>query len=164
MRGFYDCLKARDISKYRNGRDWAAARPLTSTYRNIQEANRKPLDRWLDEIAECLRKKQGFVDYGGHHDVLQSAFQHGNPVTSAELRKAYAARCTDNGFQFSGNVQSFGTKLASLATGCAGSAQAWISKAATKHRNNNRYEFDASMLILTRLGEDISGDILAHCQ
>ena len=164
MRGFYDCLKARDISKYRNGRDWAAARPLTSTYRNIQEANRKPLDRWFDEIAECLRKKQGFVDYGSHGEVLEKAFQHGHPVTSAELRKAYAAWSDDNGFQFSGNVQSFGTKLASLATGCAGSAQAWIKKAASKHHNNNRYEFDAPMLILTRLGEAVSGDIRAHCQ
>ena len=85
-------------------------------------------------------------------------------MTSAELRKAYSSWSDDNGFQFSGNVQSFGTKLASLATGCAGSAQTWIKKAATKFHNNNRYEFDASMMILTRLGEDVGGDIRAHCQ
>ena len=85
-------------------------------------------------------------------------------MTSADLRKAYAAWCIDNGFQFSGNVQSMGTKLASLATGCAGSAQAWIKKAASKYRNNNRYHFDAGMMVLVRLGEDVGGDIRAHCQ
>lgn len=164
MRGFYDHLKSRDISQYKNGRDWAAARPITETYKNIQEAGRKPLDRWFAGIAETLHAGRRFQDDDqDHYTTLERAFCNEEPVTSAELRKAYVAWAEDNGFQFAGNVQSFGTKLASLATGCQGSAKAWIKKC-TKFHNQCRFQFDKAMMIYVLLGAEPACDVRVHCR
>lgn len=163
MRGFYDYLKSRDISQYNNGRDWAKARPITETYRNIQEAGRKPLDRWFQEIAETLHEGRGFNCQGENYTTLEHAFCNEQPVSSSELRKAYASWSETNGFKFAGNVQSFGTKLASLATGCEGSAKAWIKKATRSH-NQRRFQFDKSMMIYAILGIEPECDVRVHCR
>lgn len=162
MRGFYDYLKSRDISQYRNGRDWAKARPITETYLNIQEAGRKPLDRWFQEIAESLHEGRGFCQ-DENYTTLEYAFCNEQPVSSSELRKAYACWSEKNGFKFAGNVQSFGTKLASLATGCEGSAKAWIKKATRSH-NQRRFQFDKAMMIYAILGIEPACDVRVHCR
>ena len=54
MRAVFDFLRARDISKYKSGRDWARLRPVTETYEAMQEASKRPITRFFEEICEHL--------------------------------------------------------------------------------------------------------------
>ena len=54
MRAVFDFLRARDISKYKSGRDWARLRPVTETYEAMQEASKRPITHSFKEIAEHL--------------------------------------------------------------------------------------------------------------
>jgi len=167
MRGLFDWLKERDISKYRSGKDWSAARPMTETYRDIQSASRKPVDRWFDSVAEVLSRGGDFGEgeHAGEDKLslqMKNTFNHGHPTSARDLRHCYASWLKGNGYdKYNITENKFQIELSNLAKGCEGSATAWVKK--TKTSGRMVYKFDKAMLVVSRFGPNAApGDVRAH--
>lgn len=166
MRGVFDWLCNRDISKYTCGRDWSNARPITETYKDIQQASSDPIELWFDAVAEALKSASGdvvawpgFAELRPECETMKRVFKDGAQCSAAELYECYAAWLKSSGYEWCENKGKFQTKLSSLANGCKGDPRAWIKK--QKTRGLHRYTFDSEMLMANRFGAS-PGDIRAY--
>lgn len=157
MRGLFDWLRARDISKYRNGRDWSRERPLTQTYRDIQSASKEPVDRWFDSVAAAAYDDSPFEDYGvGLAERMATIFNVGGNDAQAsahELGECFDHWRKQNRYGFAVAEKSFAMKLSSLCKDAID--KAWISK--TKTGGVQKYTINTDRLIGTR-GIELSMD------
>lgn len=159
MRGLFDWLRARDISKYRNGRDWSQERPLTQTYRDIQSASKEPVDRWFDCVAAAAYDGSTFDDYGvGLTKRMATTFKVGKNDTQAsagELGECFDHWRRRNRYEFAATEKAFAMKLSSFCKDAVD--KAWISK--TKTGGYQKYTINTDSLIGTRGIELSMGDI-----
>ena len=148
MRAVFEFLQSRDISKYRNGRDWSKHRPETETYNELKRACRHPLDVWFDYIAET---------YASDHlpPEIALVFSSARPETSADsLHSSYCnwlqTQYSPDGKAHSPTRSNFRLQLATRADN---KGEPWC----TKKKNASgvmRYQFDIVGLVKTRLGEN----------
>jgi len=143
MRSVFDFLRARDISKYKNGRDWSKARPISETYKDLQQACAPPFQRWLDHIAEALASGEGGLDCLRPLDG-QTAWSEA--FKADDVFPAYTRWLQHNGYEYGVTLSTFQHALAALAA-------PWCTKVKTSV-GLRRYKIDSTGMVLARLGRD----------
>ena len=158
MRAVYDYLRKRDISRYRNGRDWSKARPITETYRDLQVACTSPFERWLDHVAEAVVTGAYSDDDGvAEHFATPDAKDTWSDALAAEaLHPCYTRWLQRNGYEHLVTVHKFQLELSALANGVP-----WCTKIKTT-AGLRRYKVNSTGMVVARLGrsalpEDIRG-------
>lgn len=162
MRAVFDYLRARDITKYCTGRDWAAARPITETYRELQQASRPPIDVWLDKIAEsrvgASSSSEPAIDKAfltlAPTGPIDEAFNYADrigPETSADdLHEAYCRWLEEKNFK--GHKVTLTTFRKLLSTVGNDKGEKWCKR----YKNSvglQVYRFDTVEMVRHRLGE-----------
>ena len=126
---------------YTCGKGWPMRRPVAETYKDLQVAPKNPLERWLGDVAECLRNDA----------LFDHIFHEGQGVSARGPRKVYACWPQDNGYDWNVTEASFSTKLSALANGCRAQPPPWVRKVKSSRM---LYYFDRAMMIKRRYGTD----------
>jgi hypothetical protein len=145
MRAVFDFLRARDISKYKNGRDWSKARPISETYKDLQQACAPPFQRWLDHVAEALAN--GEDDVLGCLRPLDGAMAWSEEIKADDVFPAYTRWLQHNGYEYGVTLSAFQHALAALAV-------PWCKKVKTSVGGLRRHKIDSTGMVLARLGRD----------
>ena len=142
MRAVFDFLRARDISKYKNGRDWSKARPISESYKDLKQACASPFHKWLDHIAEEL--SGGKVPE--YLRPLEGQVAWSEDIKADDLLPSYTAWLQHNGYEY-------GVTLSSLQHDLAAIGAPWCKKVKTS-AGLRRFKIDSVGMVLARLGLD----------
>ena len=149
MRAVYDFLRARDISQYKNGRDWSRARPISETYTDLQHACKPPIRQWLDHVAQVLASGEGFDVDEAHLDVLAGGEAWSAEFSAKEIFPAYKAWRSKSGYEHGVMLSSFENELGGVANGPDGH---WCKKIKTGKGGLRRYTVNAALMIKALVG------------
>ena len=156
MRAVYDFLRARDISKYHNSRDWQRLRPITETYKTLQQANRPPIAVWLDRVAKAALEGDD-IDYAVSEafpslvadDPVASRAGPETPATN--LHNAYVKWLTE---EFKSAHGVTGNAFARLLSQVADdTAEKWCTKK-KDGKGSIVYTFETVEMVRHRLGPE----------
>lgn len=145
MRAVFDCLRARDISKYKTGRDWSKMRPISESYNDLKQACTSPFQKWFVHVAEQLVRGVNGLEC---LCSLKGPVAWSNEIQTTDLHSPYTSWLQSNGYDYSVSTSAFQHELTALALGVR-----WCIKVKTS-AGLRRFKIDSVGMVHELLGPD----------
>ena len=154
MRAVFDFLQKRDIFKYKNGRDWSKARPMSDTYDEMKRACADPMLSWFEDIAKAIEADEAFEGpYAARLDAILTQLADGETwsreFSASDVYPVYKEWLERHGYTVRLTEGDFRLKLGGVA------GDGWLKKIKTSRGGFMRYKINTGDLVASLLsGED----------